>query len=276
MCRLCGFAATNAEYLGKAEKMLASDLDRLLVTKAHAPNNPSVFTNIKDWVTLKLSFALFDPLTAFPNPKNYYQPIEVDGERLRVDWGSGWTRSLAFLPNGKILMYTKSTEREAFKQEEDWFRYYFLVEFDPSELEIICEPPKFILRADKVKVSGTNLLTYMPVEHTFSFSLSHLATEKSAMKADAARQSAFYREILARGAKQTGDASAGVGQKSDFERYLVTTMHFAPHPLFMLLSKKAGFETRFEMQNDVGEFLLEHLKPLAAKSKKPSSSPAPQ
>jgi len=269
MCRLCRFAATNAEYLGKAEKMLASDLDRLLVTKAHAPNSPSVFTNIKDWMTLKLSFALFDPLTAFPNPKSYYQPIEVDGEKMRVDWGPGWARSIAFLPNGKILIYTKATERDQFGGEEEWFRYFFLLEFDPSQLRITCEPPRFIIRADGVKLKGINLLNYMPAEHTFTFTLSHLATEKSAMRAEAAMQSAFYREILARGAKQTGDEKAAAAQKSDFERYLVTTMHFAPNPLFMLMSRQAGFETRFEMQNGVGEFLEEHLRPLAAKANKP-------
>jgi len=253
--------------------IFAGDIDRLLVTKEKKPDNPSVFTNIANWATQRFDFPLFEPLAAFPNPKNYYQAMNVDGEKMRVDWASGWTRSIGFPPNGKILLYTKATERMPFNPEEEWFSYFFLVEFDPSELEIVCSPPRFIIRANEVKLRGTNLLTYMPAEHVFSFSFAHLATEKAAMRAEAATQSSFYKELIRRGAKP--DAKVQEEMKSDFERYVVTTPHFAPHPQFMLLSKQVGFESRFEFQNAVPRFLEEHIRRLSEKSKKPAEAHSP-
>jgi hypothetical protein len=93
------------------------------------------------------------------------------------------------------------------------------------------------------------------------------------MRAEAATQSAFYKELIRHGAKPGTEVQPE--QKSDFERYVVTTPHFAPHPQFMLLSKQAGFESRFELQNAVPRFLKEHLEELAARSKKPGEARAP-
>ena len=270
MCRLCRFAASSSVFSKDIEKTYVEDMDKLLATKKHEPSNPSIFTNLDDWMTFRFNFALFEPLTAVPNPKNYYQPMMVDGAKVRTDWSSGWTRSIGFLPDGSILIYTKATERASFGTEE-WFRYFFLLKLEPSALEVTYEPPRFIIRAEDLKLKGTNMLNYMPAEHTFSFTFSHIATDKNVMRAEAVARSEFFKEMKRVGGK-AGAEKEGAGQRSDFERYMVTTMHFTPHPLLMKLNMEAGFGSRIEFQNAVPGYLAEHFKELAARSGKKAAA----
>lgn len=260
MCRLCGYARENAAFRNDMLQSSLRDLDRLTRTKAQTPRNPSVFTNVPGWLALRFDFALFEPLSAFPNPQNYYQPLYVDGGKMRSDWQSGWTRSIAFLPNGNLLLFAKATEREPFDPSSEIFQYLFLVEFSPSELLVEHSPPKFVIRANEVKKEGINLLTNSRVSHTFSFSFSHFAIEKSAMRSGAIGASAFLRQVLRHGKKEEKGEPTPQAPRSDFEKYSITALHYAPHPLLMRGFREMGYENRFTLQLAVPQFLDEHLR----------------
>ncbi len=265
MCKLCEYARTNAAFRSDMAKGALADLDRFFKTKAHAPESTSLFSNMPGWAALKSDFALFEPLAAFPNPQSYYQPLYINGEKLRNDWQSGWTRSIGFLPNGNLLLFAKAVERGRFAAALETFQHLFIVEFRPDELQVEYSPPQFTLRAEEVTKEGTTLISGAKVSHTFSFAFSHLAAEKSAMRADAIKQSAFLRQVLRRGkteeeaAKDRGITDA---PKSDFEKFIITTLHYAPHPLLMRGFKEMGYENRFALQMDVPKFLDEHFKRL--------------
>jgi len=95
------------------------------------------------------------------------------------------------------------------------------------------------------------------------------------MRADAVKESAFLREVLRRGpAEEKG--KPGVGAKSDFEKYTITTMHYAPHPLLMRGFRQMGYENRFDLQLAVPEFLDEHFKALRASSPQSFRQETPQ
>ncbi len=262
MCKLCDSAGIT-DFSKAMEEAFVHDIARVLQTKANAPQSQFVFSNLKMWMMQKFDFPLFETLAAFPNPQNYYQPIFIDGEKLRTDWQGGWMRSIGFTPSGSILLFTKALQHEAFKPEADWFQYFLLVEFSPDELEIEFEPPKMILRANDVKKEGVNLLTNQKAEHTFKFSLVNLATPKSVLRADAVEQSSFYREILRRGRPEEQVAKEAKA-KSDSERFVVTTLHYAPHPFMLRFFKELGYETRFAFQADAASLLEEHFRQAAA------------
>ena len=244
------------------EGLFINDMKRLITTKSMAPDNPFLFSNVEKWMLQKFEFPLFEALAAFPNPQNYYQPIFVDGEKLRSDWQGSWLRSVGFLPSGNILLYTKAIVSERFNPEKQWFQFLFLVEFTPQELEVELEPPKMLIRANDVKKEGTNLITGEPASHVFNFTLAHMATDRSTARGDALEKSAFYKEILRRGRTQEQldkDSKA----KSDSEKFMVTTLHYAPHPVIMKLYKEFGYETRFSLQTSLPQLLEGHFKKLA-------------
>ena len=242
-------------------QLFLRDMQRIIETKARVPDNNFIFSNIKDWMLQKFEFPLFETLAAFPNPQNYYQPIFVDGEKLRCDWQGSWLRSIGFLPNGNILIYTKSVVSERFNPEAQWFQFFFLMEFTPQELEIEFEPPKMLLRANDLKKEGINLLNGEPASHVFNFTLANMATDRSTARGDALEKSAFYKEILRRGRTQEQMAQDKMA-KSDAEKFMVTTLHYAPHPLIMRLYKEFGYETRFSLQTSLPPLLQEHFKKL--------------
>lgn len=247
MCRLC----TAASSIG-FDAIFQKDIELLELTKGKEPSNPSCFTNIQNWQNSSFSSALFEPLMPFASPQNYYQPLFVDGQKVRSDWASGWTRSLSFLSDG-LLLYTKATQRQPFSQDE-FFLFFFLVKFPYSSLRITNEPPRFILRAEEVELNGTNLITNQPTSHRFSFTFSHIATDKNAVRSQAVSQSKFVREVVHR--KPSKEAYI---PKSEFEKFTVTTYYFAPHPLLMKMHRELGYEQRFQLQNDVPKFLEEHF-----------------
>lgn len=269
MCKLCEFAKANEAFRSDTAKATVEDINTLFRTRKMAPESASLFANFPGWIKLKFDFARFEPLAAFPNPQTYYQPLYVDGEKLRNDWQSGWTRSIGFLPDGNLLLHTKAVERGRFEPGADTFQHLYAVVFKPEELQIDYSPPKFTIRADEVKKEGVSLIGNTAASHTFSFAFSHLAIEKSAMRADAIRQSAFLRQVLRRG--KTEDEAAkdkGITQapKSDFEKFSITTLHYAPHPLLMRGFREMGYENRFALQMDVPKFLDEHFSRLMAKA----------
>ena len=262
MCKLCGSPGME-EFSTAMEEAFVRDMGRIVQTKAKEPHNKAVFTNLPAWMLQKFDFPLFEVQAAFPNPQTYYQPIFIDGEKLRVDWQGGWMRSVGFLPNGNLLLFTKAVMHERFSPDVEWFQYFLLVEFTPKELEIEFEPPKMILRAHDVRKEGINLLTGERADHIFSFSLVNMATAKSVIRADAAEKSTFYREILRRGRSedQMGkDAQA----KSDSEKFVVTTLNYAPHPLLLKYFKELGYESRFAFQANASSLLEEHFRAVKA------------
>ncbi|MDD5317515.1 MAG: hypothetical protein PHF51_02155 [Candidatus ainarchaeum sp.] len=261
MCRLCDFAHASTDYQELMERAFVSDLDRMIASKKDWPDNRFVFTNLAKWDKIRFDFALFEPLAAIPNPENYYQGVWVDSEKRGSSWESGWGRSFGFTRDGKLLLYTKATMHTKFRPEDEWFKYFFLVEFEPAQLSLVMNPPKFIIRADEVKLKGQNLLTNEESEHSFSFIFSHLATEKSAMLPEAVKQSAFYRKVLRRGKPKKDDGE----QRSDFERYTVTTPYYAPHPFLMQFFQELGYETRFDFQVAIPKFVEEHFSALGAR-----------
>ena len=255
MCKLCEFARSNKEYSEELRQYFVRDLNRILLTRQRTPDNPSIFSNLPNWAMIRFDFALFEPLAALPQPTAYFQPIFVDGQKVRVDWQHDWIRAIGFLPNGNLLLYTKAVGRERFRPDVEWLLYFFLVEFKREEVEVEIEPPKFTLRVDEVRKEGFNLLTNSRASHTFSFVFNHFATDKSIIRAEALKQSAFYLEILRMSEEEKG--------RGEFERYSVTTFHFAPHPLMMKRSKELGYAQRFELQNAMSAFVEEHMRTFA-------------
>lgn len=267
MCKLCSSPGIEP-FSKEMESSFVSDMGRILRTKEKSPENRAVFTTSPEWLVRKFDFPLFEALGAFPNPQNYYQPITVDGERLRCDWQGNWLRSLGFLPNGNVLLFTKAVGHERFNPESQWFYYFFLVEFTPQELEVEFEPPKMVLRADNVRKEGINLLTAEKDEHTFSFSLASLASEKSFIRADAAEQSSLYQELVRRGRTKEEAQKDGAGApKGDFERFMVTTLHYTPHPFMLKFFKEFGFESRYMFQSASFSLVEEHFRKLVEAKK---------
>ena len=259
MCRLCTFARTDEGYAGRVAHAAAEDAARLEATRLAARDNPSVFSNMPEAAE---ACARFEPLVAFPNPNDYYQPMDADGTRLGAGWSHGWGRGIGFPPDGSLLVYAKAAERVPFSHEES-FSYYIQLRVSLSALAITCAPPRFIVRADALKIEGTNLLTGERATHEFSFTFSHLSTERSMLTRQAAFRSDFYRKVLTSRHMHPTAASASPDAEGEFEHYLMTTPHFAPAPLLMLRSDGLGFESRFAFQNAVAGYLEEHLKGIA-------------
>jgi hypothetical protein len=260
MCRLCAFAAESPEFAELFEQAFVADIGRMAETKRRARGRQFLFSNVGNLEEFMLDFALFEPLSALPNPNNYYQPMAIDGEKLGSAWSSGWQRGIGFTPDGSLLLYAKAVEREPFGSGAEWFKHFFLARFRPGEFELFHSPPKYVVKVDAPGVKGVNLLTQEPAGHSFDFTFSHFATAKSAMLPETVSHSAFYRNALRR---------SGTGKevrRSDFEKFMVVTPHFAPHPFFMRLCAQAGYASRFAMQNDVPSLLDAHFSALGAKA----------
>ena len=252
MCRICQAVATDSEYARKMEEWVQRDAARLENSRKKAPSNEeirsSLFTNIG--FPPRINYPLFEARFGLSVPMNFYQNIFVDGKRLVNNWAHDYCRGISFAPNGDLILLTKAVGR---KLAEEWLLFYYLVKFSKAnnEFSYRYNPANgFVeLSVRNVKVKGTNLADKSPAEHEFTFNFFNKATERMIVKKERLQSDAIMRQVYGRGPQKTLELA-----KTDFEEYVVTEPHFAPHPYMLYDYKLYGFNSRMEFQNSVKEY----------------------
>jgi len=236
MCKLCDLLPST-NYPSQIEEWLRRDQARTERMRAAGSTAP-VFSSIP--FPPKIDFPLFEPLVQFSSPLHYYQGLAVDRLSLASNWSHDFARAFGFHER-KLFLLAKAVDRQ------DSLIFYYLAEFEKSELEIdIDERKRISITANSIQKFGTNLITGAGEARTFDFEWQHSQTEYSFVSAGRANTNPLLQRL-------------GVRIAPDAE-YVVTFPHFSPHPYLMNEHSKFGYKTRLEMQKDVGNLVAEHLR----------------
>ncbi|MFH1684913.1 MAG: hypothetical protein ABH983_01270 [Candidatus Micrarchaeota archaeon] len=109
------------EYTELLSKMFDEDKKRLEFTKKMAEEMKTltrrVYSSMK-WPT-KLIHPMFEARTAYAVPNNYFQNIQVDGEKLGNSFAHGAMRSLFFVGK-RLVLFSKGVY---FKDGKEFFTH---------------------------------------------------------------------------------------------------------------------------------------------------------
>ncbi|VVB66067.1 Uncharacterised protein [Candidatus Gugararchaeum adminiculabundum] len=260
MCDFCSKVSSASDYLAKINSWMDRDIKRMAVTarKIDEGNRilaDAVFSSI-EW-PLEIDFPLFETRTAYAVPTNYYQNLFVDGTRQRGDWAHDFTRAIAFV-DGNLLLFSKSV---ASGGGEEWLSSYHLVHFTKNEFKATIKPASVMIQVDNVKKSGINMATKESASHTYKFTFVHNKTDHAFVRKESLKESGKMEEIYGRSSSGAPGAPGGelkIGM-SDFEGYVLTVAHFAPHPYLLDEYKNLGYPSRMMFQNEAMNYLQNHL-----------------
>jgi len=235
MCKLCDMIKNDNEYKERFSNFFQEIRSRL--------NSGVAFSNIQ--FPFEVDFPFFEPRMPLQIPSNFYQPVFVDGTRLRCDWSSGWIRAIGFVDGIILITHAFSKNGEGEKNI-----YFYLVKFDKEDVNVSLDS-KIVISVNCEK-DGKNLITGEAEKHRFSFTFTHQPTEKAMARRDRVMGSSLVKRIY----------HGKIPQKPlvfDWTEYVVTVPHFAPHSFLHQNFSKYGFSSAMEMQNAVTDFLREHL-----------------
>jgi len=247
MCDLCTRLQSDAQHTQRVQDLYNKIDARLKATKSEPSGGELAFTTASFPL---LTTAPFEPRMPLQLPSNFYQPILVDGQKLRGDWASGWVRMIAFMNGSMHLLVHAFRKRETI----EYLMFLHQVEFKPGEYTMASEGNKVTISVKDIKKEGIDLLTEKPVSHTYSFTFTHQHTEKAMVPRDRIESSALIKTIY----------HGKMPQKPltfDWTTYVVTVPHLAPHSSIHQRYKEFGYQNAMEMQNAVTELLKQHLSP---------------
>lgn len=246
MCDLCTRLQSDPEHAQRIRDLYNRINERLKATKREPAGGEVAFTTMPFPL---LTMAIFEPRLPMQLPSNFYQSILIDGQKLRSDWGSGWTRLVGFSNDSLCLLAHGMRTKET----KEYLLYLHMVEFKKGEYSIAQEGGKIIITVKNVRKEGVDLLTDQPSSHTYSFTFTHRHTNKAMVPRDRVGNSALVRSIY----------HGKLPQKPlvfDWTTYVVTVPHLAPHSLVHQRYKELGYENAMDMQNAVTELLKAHVK----------------
>jgi len=248
MCELCE-KAKSSPYIAQINEWFERDKKRLLETKSRAKSNSllsnSCFSSV-NW-PIKITFPLFEVRTAYTVPTNYFQNFFVDGERQRNDWAHDCTRAVSFIGNRLLLLSKFISSQYA----DEWLSHYYLILFEKNEYSIEFREPSHInIHTKDCEKLVQNLVTGEQVTKKFTFNFMHEPTDHASVSREQAMSSGKIKEIYGRSStgQATGDATSRMALQ-DFDGYILTVPHFAPHPYLLNDYKNMGSPTRFDFEN---------------------------
>jgi hypothetical protein len=221
---------------------------RLEATKKTPAGGEIAFSSSATTLFPLLTTAIFEPRMPLQLPSNFYQPLLIDGQKLRGDWASGWIRLIAF-SNGSLYLLAHAFRT---RETKEYLMFLHQVEFEKGEYTIAASGNKVVITVKDVKKDGIDLLTGRPASHTYSFSFTHQHTEKTMVPRNRIESSALVRSAY----------HGKLAQKPlsfDWTTYVVTVPHLAPHSFIHQRYKEFGYSNAMEMQNAVTELLKSHL-----------------
>lgn len=252
MCDLCLLLEKDAEHAKKIQDLYKKINERLNATKEERARKTwgETWGEEVAFTTPNFplaTFALFEPRMPLQLPSNFYQPIVVDGKKLRSDWASGWIRAVGFKDDNLYLIAHAMRTSEA----KEYLIYLHMVEFKNGEYRAKEEGNKIVISVNEVK-EGIDLIADKPTKHTYSFSFVHHPTERAALPRDRIETSALVKSVY----------HGKLPQRPlvfDWTEYVITVPHFAPYSIIHQNYKNYGYKSPMEMQNAVTNFLKQHL-----------------
>ncbi|MFH0884431.1 MAG: hypothetical protein V1861_01855 [Candidatus Micrarchaeota archaeon] len=251
MCELCQKAKENQRYNEFISRMLDEDKARLEYSKVMAGSisliGKSLFSSM-NW-PVKLVYPMFEARTAYAVPNNYFQNINVDGERLGNGFAHGAMRSF-FFAGGKLVVFSKAVN---FHDAKEFFTSFMLLHLEKGEYVAKEGAGEIRITAD-VEKPMINLVSGKVEKKRISFTFIHQSVLGRIVSKEQAATSARFKNVY--------DRYGGAQMKSssmDMEGYAITVPHFSPHPYMLQLHKDFGFETNKDFQLKVADFIKEHL-----------------
>jgi len=251
MCELCRKAKEVRGYDEFISRMLEEDKARLEYSKVMALSisliGKSLFSSM-NW-PVKLVYPMFEARAAYAVPNNYFQNINVDGERLGNGFAHGAMRSF-FFAGGKLVVFSKSVN---FHDAKEFFTSFLLLHLEKGEYEAKEGAGEIRISAD-VEKPMVNLVSGKVEKKRVSFTFIHQPVIGRIVSKEQAANSARFKNVY--------DRYGGAQMKSssmDMEGYAITVPHFSPHPYMLQLHKEFGFETNKDFQLKVADFIKEHL-----------------
>ena len=251
MCELCRKAKEVRGYDEFISRMLEEDKARLEYSKVMALSisliGKSLFSSM-NW-PVKLVYPMFEARAAYAVPNNYFQNINVDGERLGNGFAHGAMRSF-FFAGGKLVVFSKSVN---FHDAKEFFTSFLLLHLEKGEYEAKEGAGEIRISAD-VEKPMVNLVSGKVEKKRVSFTFIHQPVIGRIVSKEQAANSARFKNVY--------DRYGGAQMKSssmDMEGYAITVPHFSPHPYMLQLHKEFGFETNKDFQMNVADFIRAHL-----------------
>ena len=251
MCELCHKAKDIRGYDEFIARMLEEDKARLEYSKVMADSislvGKSLFSSM-NW-PVKLVYPMFEARAAYAVPNNYFQNVNVDGERLGNGFAHGAMRSF-FFAGGKLVVFSKAVN---FHDAREFFTSFLLLHLEKGEYEAKEGAGEIRISAD-VEKPMVNLVSGKVEKKRVSFTFIHQPVIGRIVSKEQAANSARFKNVY--------DRYGGAQMKSssmDMEGYAITVPHFSPHPYMLQLHKEFGFETNKDFQMKVVDFVKEHL-----------------
>ena len=240
MCKIC----EDEEFREKINDLYNKINERIKDTKRNEEEKKESFAFSTTFPLV--DFVIFEPRIGLQIPSNFYQPVLVDGKKLRSDWTSGWTRFFGF--NDKNLYFLT----HAFKRKEghEYLIHLCMVEFSSGEYTIKEEGQFITVEVKDVKKEGIDLINDKKTVCTFSFSFVHKMTDASIVRREQAEN--LIKRVY-------GEKISQKPVVFDFSEYVITQPHFALHPFIHRNFSKYGYKSALEMQKEVIKILKEHL-----------------
>jgi hypothetical protein len=245
MCDLCRRLQEDKDFSARISDLYNKINERLKATKREPVGGEVAFSTMPFPL---LTTALFEPRMPLQLPSNFFQPMSVDGQKLRSDWASGWTRAIAFM-NGSLFLLAHGVRT---KEAKEYLLYLHMVEFKKGEYSITTDGNKITISVNNVTKEGIDLINDKNTQHTYSFSFVHQPTERAMVPRDRIEHSSLVQTVYHGKLPQKPLAF-------DWTTYVVTVPHLAPHPFIHQKYKELGYVNAMEMQNVVTELLKAHI-----------------
>ncbi len=239
------------QYRSFIEKMHQEDLSRLDSTRRFSedlrPLLGACYSSM-EW-PVKFFEPMFEARTTYAVPKNYYQGILLDSEKLGVGFSHGSMRSIFFVGD-RLILFSKLTNH---RKGEEFFTSFLLVHLDSHEFTVKQKLDKLFISCDVAKPM-LNLVTRKPEKKSIKFNFVHQSVKNRIVSKEQVVQSARFKQVYQRfGGARKKAASI------DLEGYAVTVPHFSPHPYMLQLHQEFGFSSNRDMQEHVMDYFNEHL-----------------
>lgn len=252
MCDLCGKVGKSIEYQRMIDAMTLEDAQRLDNSKLVAEKMPMIKKNLYSSMKypVKLVYPMFEARVAFAVPKNYYQPIFLDGEKLGIGFTHGCMRSV-FFAGDRLVVFSKTAQHGELK---DFFMSFLLLHLEKGEYEAEVKRGTITIKANITKPLK-NLVTGKVERKKVSFNFINRPVIGRIMGKQQVMQSTRYKQAYSRYAGGVKGQAASV----DIYGYAVSVPHFSPHPYLVQIREELGYNQKQELQEHVIDYFREHI-----------------
>lgn len=254
MCNICEKVRSNPTYSGFISKMLDEDLACIAASKSFVSEFPSLSSSIYSSVKwpIKLLYPLFEPRIAYCAPNNYFQSIQVAGERWGGIFSHGSTRAV-FFADDKLMLLSKTVSHT---QEKDFFASFLLADFDKTEFKFDFEGEN----RDNLKITVnteknmTNLVTGKQETKKIAFGFVNQSVKNHIISREKVLSSTKFASVY----NSYGGATKRAAS-IDLEGYAVTVPHFSPHPYLLQVGKDLGHGSNRQFLEHTMDYFKSHL-----------------